>query len=69
VNLSLPGGASTETIYAQLTVMGDTLRASGEFMLRQTNHAMKLVNIAGGALKVKDAVKLPFNLMCRKQEG
>jgi hypothetical protein len=49
--------------------MGDTLRASGEFMLRQTNHAMKLVNIAGGALKVKDAVKLPFNLMCRKQEG
>ena len=67
--MSLHGGASTKTIYAQLKVMSDTLRASGEFTLRQIGFVIKLVNFAGDAWNVKDEVKLTFDLICRKQEG
>jgi hypothetical protein len=59
----------TEMIYGQVMVMSDTLRASGEFTLRQTDYGIKLVNAARGALKMKGAAKLTFDLTCRKQVG
>ncbi len=68
-NLTLHGVTRSETIYAQVTLTGDTLRAFGEFPLRQTDYGIKLVSVAGGTLKVKDEVKVTFDLTARKQEG
>jgi polyisoprenoid-binding protein YceI len=68
-NLTLHGITRNETIYAQVTLTGDTLRAFGEFSLRQTDYGIKLVSVAGGALKVKDEVKVAFDFTARKQEG
>ena len=68
-NLTLHGTSRNETIYAQVTLAGDTLRAFGEFSLRQTDYGIKLVSVAGGTLKVKDEVKVTFDFTARKQEG
>ena len=67
--LTLHGVNRNETIYAQVTLAGDTLRAFGEFSLRQTDYGIKLVSVAGGTLKVKDEVKVTFDFTARKQEG
>jgi polyisoprenoid-binding protein YceI len=68
-NLTLHGVNHNETIYAQVTLAGETLRAFGEFSLRQTDYGIKLVSVAGGTLKVKDEVKVTFDFTARKQEG
>ncbi len=68
-NLTLHGTSRNETIYAQVTLAGETLRAFGEFSLRQTDYGIKLVSVAGGTLKVKDEVKVTFDFTARKQEG
>jgi len=66
-NLTLHGTTRREMISAQISLTGDTLRAYGEFTLRQTDYAIKLVSVAGGTLKVKDEVKLAFDFTARKQ--
>jgi polyisoprenoid-binding protein YceI len=66
-NLALHGTTRQEKISAQVSVSGDTLRAYGEFTLRQTDYGIKLVSVAGGTLKVKDEVKIAFDFTARKQ--
>jgi hypothetical protein len=44
------------------------LRASGDFILRQADYQIKLVSVAGGALKLKDELKFSFEIVARKQE-
>lgn len=65
--LTLHGVTRDETIYAQVSLAGDTLRAFGEFSLKQTDYGIKLVSVAGGTLKVKDEVKVSFDFTARKQ--
>jgi polyisoprenoid-binding protein YceI len=66
--LSLHGVKRPMTIPARVVFMGDTLRAFGEFSLKQTDYRMKLVVVAGGVVKVKDELKFSFDLVARKQE-
>jgi polyisoprenoid-binding protein YceI len=66
-DLSLHGVTSTQPVAAQVALMGDTLRAYGEFALRQTTFGIKLVSVAGGTLKVKDELKCSFDIVARKQ--
>jgi polyisoprenoid-binding protein YceI len=66
-DLTLHGVKRPQTIICQVSVTGDTLRGSGEFSLRQTDYGLKLVSVAGGALKVKDEVKCSFDIVARKQ--
>ena len=66
-NLALHGVSRNETISAQVSLTGDTLRAYGEFSLRQSDYGIKLVSVAGGTLKVKDEVKVTFDFTARKQ--
>jgi len=68
-NLTLHGVTHSETISAQVTVADSTLRAYGEFSLRQTDYGIRPVSVAGGTLKVKDEVKVTFDFTARKQEG
>lgn len=64
--LSLHGVTRKQRVSAQLFLMGDTLRAQGEFPLRQTDFGIKLVSVAGGTLKIKDELKCTFDLLARK---
>jgi len=66
-NLTLHGITRQEKISAQVSVMGDVLRAHGECSLRQSDYGIKLVSVAAGTLKVKDEVKIAFDLTARKQ--
>jgi polyisoprenoid-binding protein YceI len=61
--LTLHGVTNDQTITARVIVSADRLRASGEFTLRQTDYGIKLVSVAGGALKVKDDLKMQFDVV------
>jgi polyisoprenoid-binding protein YceI len=61
-SLTLHGVTRDQLIDAQVTVNGNSLRARGEFTLRQSDYKIKPVSVMGGTLKVKDEVKLSFDI-------
>ena len=65
--LTLHGVTRGQPVTAKVAVTGDMLRAFGECSLRQSDYNIKLVSAMGGGLKVKDEVKLSFDLVARKQ--
>jgi polyisoprenoid-binding protein YceI len=67
-NLSLRGITRSQPVAAQVAVNGNSLRANGEFSLQQTSYGIKLVSVAGGTLKLKDEVKVSFDIVARKRE-
>lgn len=66
-NLTLHGVTRGQSVSAKVAVTGDLLRAFGECSLRQSDYNIKLVSAMGGGLKVKDEVKLSFDLAARKR--
>ena len=67
-DLSLRGVTRALPVTAQVTLMGDMLRASGDFSILQSNFGIPAVSVAGGALKLKDELKFTFDIVARKQE-
>jgi polyisoprenoid-binding protein YceI len=67
-NLTMHGVTRPQSLPAQLAPVGDTLRANGEFSLRQTDYRIKLASVAGGALKLKDELKFTFDIMARRKQ-
>ena len=67
-NLTLHGISRSQPINVRVAVLGSMLRASGEFSLNQTDYGIKLVSVAGGALKLRDELKFSFELVARRQE-
>jgi polyisoprenoid-binding protein YceI len=67
-NLVLRGTTGRVPVTAQVTLLGEMLRASGEFSIQQTDFGIPLVSVAGGALKLKDELKFNFDMVARKQE-
>lgn len=65
--LSLHGATHMQLVVAQMVPGDDSLRAYGEFSIRQTDFNIRLVSVAGGALKVKDELKFSFDIVARKQ--
>lgn len=66
-NLSLHGVTRAHRIEADVWVNDDSLRAQGEFPLRQTDYNIKPVSAVGGTLKVKDELRLSFDIVASKQ--
>jgi len=66
--LILHGVTRSQPITARVTLLGSMLRASGNFTLNQSDYNIKLISVAGGALKVKDELKFSFEIVARKQE-
>jgi polyisoprenoid-binding protein YceI len=66
--LALHGETHRLPISARVVVTGDSLRASGEFQVRQSDYGIAPVKVAGGAIKLKDEVKCTFDIVARKQE-
>ena len=66
--LQFHGVTRSQPITARIAVFGDMLRASGDFILKQSDYQVKPVSVAGGALKLKDELKFSFEMVARKQE-
>lgn len=64
--LSLHGVTRTQQVSARVTLSGDTLRAVGDFSVLQSDYEIKPVSAAGGTVKLKDELKLSFNITARK---
>ena len=64
-DLSLHGVTRRHTIVAQVTTAGRTLRARGEFRLRQSDYKIRPPSVGMGTIKVKDALKLSFDITAR----
>lgn len=67
-SLTLHGVTRHLPIAVRVALLGGMLRASGEFSLKQSDFEIKPVSVAGGALKVKDELKLSFEMVARRQE-
>jgi polyisoprenoid-binding protein YceI len=67
-NLTLHGMTRPIAIPTQVTLLGDMLRAGGEFPLLQSNFGIAPVSVAGGTLKLKDEIKFAFDIVARKQD-
>ena len=67
-NLTLHGITRPIAIPTQVTLLGDMLRAGGEFPLLQSNFGIAPVSVAGGTLKLKDEIKFAFDIVARKQD-
>ena len=65
-DLTVRGVTRPQRVAAQVFQMGDTLRAQGEFEIRQTDFGITPVSVAGGALKLKDELTCAFDLLARK---
>ena len=68
-DLSLHGVTNRLSIDTQVWVTPETLRAQGEFPLRQTDYNIRLVSAAGGTIKVKDELKFSFDILANKEGG
>ncbi|MBC7929289.1 MAG: YceI family protein [Rubrivivax sp.] len=62
-------GVTNKSLWIQAEVKpdGDSLRAQGEFTLKQTDYQIKPVSVAGGTLKVKIELKFSFDIVASKQ--
>jgi polyisoprenoid-binding protein YceI len=64
-DLSLHGVTRELAIDVAALVEGDQLRAQGGFTLRLTDFNIRPISVAGGLLKLKDEVKLSFDILAR----
>lgn len=64
-NLFLHGETRPQTIQARVAINGALLRAFGEFTIWQSDYHIELISIAGGTLKIKDDLKLKFDIGAR----
>jgi polyisoprenoid-binding protein YceI len=64
--LALHGVTRSQPVSARVTVKGDVVRSAGEFSLRQSDYEIKPVSAAGGTVKLKDEIKLSFDIFARK---
>ncbi len=67
-DLTMHGVTNSQRIPVRVALFGSMLRASGEFSLDQSDYNIKLVSVAGGALKLKDELKFSFEIVARKRE-
>jgi polyisoprenoid-binding protein YceI len=67
-NLTFHGISRPQPVPVRISLLGEILRASGEFTLRQSDYQVKPISVAGGALKLKDELKFSFEVIARKSE-
>jgi polyisoprenoid-binding protein YceI len=64
--LTLHGTTQPLPITARVVLSADTLRASGEFVIRQSSYGIAPVTAAAGAIKLKDDLKGTFDIWAHK---
>ncbi len=66
-DLTLHGVTQPLAVNARVVLNDGSLRASGEFMVRQSDYDIRPVSAAAGTIKLKDELKFNFDLLARKQ--
>jgi polyisoprenoid-binding protein YceI len=67
-NLTLRGITHSVPVSARVFLNNDSLRASGEFTVRQKDFDIPAVTVAAGTIRLKDELKCVFDIAWRKQE-
>ena len=65
-DLFLHGVTRRQSVSVNVVPTDDKLRAYGEFSIKQADFKIKIVSVAGGALKVKDELKISFDVNAKK---
>jgi polyisoprenoid-binding protein YceI len=65
--LTLHGITNDHAFTAHVAFGVDSLRAYGEFTVRQTDYGLKIASIAGGTLKLQNDLKCSFYVIGKKQ--
>jgi polyisoprenoid-binding protein YceI len=65
--LTLHGITRPQAVPARISLHADTLRATGEFLVSLSDYEIQQVTAAGGTIKLKDEIKLVFEISARKQ--
>jgi polyisoprenoid-binding protein YceI len=66
-DLTLHGVTRSQPVPARVSLNGDMLRATGDFSVRQSDYEIRPVSAAGGTVKLKDELKLTFDISARKR--
>jgi polyisoprenoid-binding protein YceI len=66
-DLTLRGVKRGQAVSARVSVNGTSLRAEGEFSVRQSDYEIPPVSALGGTVKLKDELKLSFDIVARQQ--
>ena len=66
-DFSLHGVTAEQQIVAYFTLAEQQARAWGDFSLSQSKFGIRPVSVAGGALKLKDELKLSFDIVARRE--
>jgi len=64
--ISLRDVENPQAIQAQLVLSDGSIRAYGQFRLRQTDYNLPLASVAGGILRIKDELKFGFFVVARQ---
>jgi polyisoprenoid-binding protein YceI len=65
--LTLHGVKRSQPVPVRISLNGDLLRATGDFSVRQSDYEIRPVSAAGGTIKLKDELKLSFDISAHKQ--
>ena len=65
--LTLHGVKRNQPVPVRIAMNDDVLRATGEFSVRQSDYDIRPVSAAAGTVKLKDELKLSFDIFARKQ--
>ena len=65
--LSLHGVTRNQPVSARVSVNGETLRATGDFAVLQSDYEIQPVKAAAGTVRLKDELKLSFDISARKE--
>ena len=65
--LTLHGVTRDQSVSARVWLSGDMLRATGDFSVRQSDYEIRPVSAVGGTIKLKDELKLTFDISARKK--
>jgi polyisoprenoid-binding protein YceI len=65
--LTLHGVKRNQPVPVRISMNGDVLRATGEFAVRQSEYDIRPVSAAAGTVKLKDELKLSFDIFACKQ--
>jgi polyisoprenoid-binding protein YceI len=66
-DLTLHGVKRNQPVPVRISVNREVLRATGDFAIRQTDYEIRPVSAAAGTVKLKDELKLSFDISARKQ--
>ena len=65
-DLTLHGTTRNVTFDASVTFYEASLRTQGQFSLKQSDYGIKPVSVAGGTIKVKNELKLSFDIVANR---